>query len=122
MNFENISIGTDIERIERFENKSRENDSHFLNKIFTEKELDYCFKNKQYAQHLCARFCAKEAVVKALTDFNITDVYYKDIEILNRENGSPYCIISKYPDIKIKITLSHAKDYATATVICFNDK
>ena len=38
MNFENISIGTDIERIERFENKSRENDTHFLNKIFTEKE------------------------------------------------------------------------------------
>ena len=122
MDFENISIGTDIERIERFENKSRENDSHFLNKIFTEKELDYCFRNKQYAQHLCARFCAKEAVVKALTDFNITDVYYKDIEILNYKNGSPYCTISKYLNIKIKITISHAKDYATATAMCFNDK
>ena len=122
MNFENISIGTDIERIERFENKSRENDTHFLNKLFTEKELEYCFKYKFPKQHLCARFCAKEAVVKALTDFSITNVYYSDIEILNHENGMPYCRILKYPDIKIKITLSHTKDYATATAMCFKDK
>ena len=121
MDFENISIGTDIEEIERFKDKSRENDFHFLNKIFTEKELDYCFKDKQSAQHLCVRFCAKEAVVKALSEFNITDVYYSDIEILNHENGSPYCKIAKYPDIKIKLSLSHSKTYAVATVFCVNN-
>ena len=120
MSFDNISIGTDIEEIERFKNKSRENDSHFLSKIFTEKELDYCFKDKQSAQHLCVRFCAKEAVVKALSNFNITDVYYSDIEILNHENGSPYCTIFKYPKIQVKVSLSHSKIYATATVLCFN--
>ncbi len=120
MEFENISIGTDIEEIERFKNKTREEDFLFLNKIFTKKELDYCYKDKQFAQHLCVRFCAKEAVVKALSDFSITDVFYSDIEILNHKNGSPYCIIEKYPNIIVKISLSHSKTYATATALCFN--
>ena len=39
MNFENISIGTDIEEIKRFADKTLEKDSAFLNRIFTSKEL-----------------------------------------------------------------------------------
>ncbi len=122
MNFDNLAIGTDIEEIERFENKTIEQDEKFLRKIFTQKELDYCFKDKQSAAHMCVRFCAKEAVVKALSQFGISDVYYSDIEILNRENGSPYCIIKKYPNITIKISLSHAKTYAVATVLALTDE
>lgn len=121
MDFENISVGTDIEEIARFSNKTRDNDSHFLNRIFTEKELTYCFKDKQSAQHLCARFCAKEAVVKALTALGTEDVFYADIEILNHSNGSPYVVINKYPKIKVRISLSHSHTYATATAICFKE-
>lgn len=113
----NISIGIDIEEIKRFENKSIENDSNFLKKIFTDKELDYCYKSKNYASHLCARYCAKEAAVKALSDLKINDVYYSDIEILNLGNGMPYIKIEKYPDLEIKISMSHCKSYATASVL-----
>ena len=56
----------EIELLE--DNKTIENDFHFLNKIYTENELDYCFSNAQPARHLAARFCAKEAVVKALSN------------------------------------------------------
>lgn len=122
MNFDNFAIGTDIEEIERFANKTLEQDEKFLRKIFTKKELDYCFSNSQSASHLCARYCAKEAVVKALSQFRISDVYYSDIEILNHENGLPYCIIVKYPNIKVKISLSHSKTYAVATVLAFTDE
>lgn len=120
MNFENISIGTDIEEIKRFADKTLEKDSAFLNRIFTSKELEYSFKSKTSAHHLCARFCAKEAVVKALSEFNITDVYYKDIEILNKLNGQPFVIIEKYPQLKSKLTLSHDKNSAVAMVMIFN--
>jgi phosphopantetheine--protein transferase-like protein len=113
----NISIGIDIEEINRFENKTIEKDSNFLKKIFTDKELDYCFKSKNYAPHLCARFCAKEAAVKALTDLKITDVYYSDIEVLNHENGMPYIKIKKYPELELKVSMSHCKSYATASVL-----
>ena len=116
---ENVSIGCDIEEVSRFENKSLSEDRAFLDKIFTEKELEYSYKNKNYAQRLCARFCAKEAIVKALSEFDIHDVYYSDIEITNKENGSPIANIAKYSDIKIKVSLSHTKTYAMANVLVF---
>ena len=112
---ENVSIGTDIEEIRRFEGK--ETNFAFLSKVFTTSELEYCLKAAKPAKHLCARFCAKEAVVKALTGLDIKDVYYSDVEILKREDGLPFVCIQKHPDLKIKVTLSHCKEYATASAI-----
>ena len=118
MQFENISIGTDIEQISRFDNKTPDKDAKFFSKIFTQAEIKYCFSHGVPAQHLCARYCAKEAVVKALSDFEINDVYYSDIEILNLETGKPYAKIEKYPNIKIKLSLSHTKDTAICVAMC----
>ncbi|MBQ3311163.1 holo-ACP synthase [bacterium] len=116
-----ISIGTDIEDISRFKNKTIENSRVFLEKIYTQNELAYCFKTALPEQHLCARFCAKEAVIKALSDFKIDDVFYKDIEILNRNGGAPYVVLNKYPNLQIKVSISHCKTYATATVLAIRD-
>ena len=121
MNFENIAIGIDIENIERFKGKAIEKDVHFFNLIFTSKELEYCLKKLNSAQHLCGRFCAKEAIVKALTPLEITDVLYNEIEVLNTENGYPVAKIEKYPNINIKISISHNKDYATANAIVIKE-
>ncbi len=115
--FENISIGTDIEENARFVGKNPENSRAFLEKIYTPSELEYCFSSKQPQNHLCARFCAKEAVIKALSEFNIKDVYYSDVEILKFESGAPYVKLEKYPNIKIKLSVSHCKKYSTATAI-----
>ena len=115
--FENFALGIDIEENSRFENKSQE----FLNRIFTKNELDYSKKSKKYSQHLCARFCAKEAAIKALYTLGIEDVYLSDIEILNKPNGVPYIIIRKYPNLKIKVSLSHAKTHSVANVLIAKD-
>lgn len=117
----NISVGVDIEEIERFNNKTIEKDSNFLNLIYTKKELDYCFSKAKPAKHLAARYCAKEAVVKALTGFNITDIAYSDIEILNNNQGMPVAKINKYPSIDLKISLSHSKTNAIAYVLAFKE-
>lgn len=116
-----FAIGVDIEEISRFSDKSQEKDAAFLARIFTQNEIDYSFKSKNFAQHLCARYCAKEAIVKALSEFNINDVFYSDIEILNRENGAPYVNLVKYPDLKIKISLSHCNTYAVADVLIIKE-
>lgn len=112
-----MEIGVDIEENSRFEGKTLENDSHFLNKIFTSRELDYCFSQGLPAQHLAARYCAKEATVKALTDLGISDILYNDIELLNDENNSPHIKISKHSNIDIKVSLSHSKNQAIAFVV-----
>jgi len=114
---EQISIGCDIEENSRFEGKTLEKDSNFLNKIFTKKELEYCYKNKIFAPHLCARFCAKEAIVKALGNMDINNIYYSDIEILNKSNGAPYASIEKINNIDVKLSMSHSKNYSVANVI-----
>jgi len=117
MDFADISVGVDIEENIRFSGKLLENDLKLLEKIFTPKELEYCFSDKNSAQHLTARYCAKEATVKALYGIGVKDVYYSDIEVLNNDDGVPYIKISKYPDIKIKVSLSHTKTNSVATVL-----
>ena len=62
-----LGIGVDIEKISRFRNKTLEKDEYFLKIIFTDKELEYSFSDSKSAQHLCARFFAKEATIKALS-------------------------------------------------------
>ena len=59
-----LSIGVDIESVDRF--KEHDKNGSFLKRIFTNKELEYCFSFTDFAQHLAVRYSGKEAVVKAL--------------------------------------------------------
>lgn len=111
------SIGVDIEKVERFKNKNLENDANFLKTIFTDVELEYSFSDAHYAQHLCARFCAKEATLKALSSFELNDIPLKDIEISNNKEGAPQLKIKNHKEIKAKVSLSHTTDNAIAFVI-----
>lgn len=117
----NFTIGCDIEKISRFEDKLQ--NQIFLNEIFTAKEQEYCLSKGRPAQHFAARFCGKEAVVKALHSADIKGIYYKDIEITNDQDGIPNVFVSKLSseNIKIKITLSHCKDYATANAMVIRE-
>ena len=80
----NFSHGLDIEEIERFKKYENDINSKFLNRIFTKNELDYCFSKKNPAQHLTARFCAKEASIKAIFSLENKKLFFKQIEIINK--------------------------------------
>ena len=114
-----ISIGVDIEDISRFKDKTLENDSKFLSRIFTQEELDYCFKNSNPAPHLTARFCAKEAVVKALSNLYNDTIGYSKIEILKNKNGSVYIniLIDELKKYNYSLSISHEKEKAVAFVV-----
>ena len=114
-----ISVGVDIEDISRFQDKTLENDSKFLSRIFTKNELDYCFKNSNPAPHLTARFCAKEAVVKALSNLCNNTIGYSKIEILKNKNGSVYIniLIDELKKYNFSLSISHEKDKAIAFVV-----
>lgn len=119
MNFENISIGSDMEDIIRFERYSNDKNCNFLKRVFTEAEVDYCYSYKTPAKHLAVRFCAKEACVKALSFFGIKDVYYNQIEIYRDSNSSVGIRIlqERYPEYIFRLSLSHCSDKAVANVI-----
>ena len=111
-----FEIGVDIEKVERFKNKTLDKDSHFLKTIFTDAELEYSFSDGHYAQHLCARFCAKEATMKALSAMGLKNITLKDIEILNNKEGVPQLKIKNCKEMKTKVSLSHTSDSAIAFV------
>ena len=118
----NFKIGVDIIEIERVQ-QSIESD-RFCERVFTKNEIDYCESQKaQKAQHYAARFSAKEAVFKAISELlsNKYDIEWKDIEIINDKNGRPQVNILK-TDLRdkvksIDISISHCKTYAVANVI-----
>lgn len=119
-----ITCGTDIIEIERIKESIEELQEKFLNRIYTEKEIEYCeSKHSVKYQHYAARFAAKEAVFKAISAYldGKYNIEWKNIEIINDEFGRPKI---NFRDIEIKdlkqidISISHCKKYAIANVVC----
>lgn len=86
-----IGIGVDIvyvDRIAAVHNKS----AQFAQKILSANEFDiFNSKDKQaQIQYLARRWCAKEAVFKAMPDARNLTSNAKYIEILNDATGKPY--------------------------------
>ena len=120
-----IGIGIDIIEIDRIRESVEKFGDHFLNKIYTQQELDYCLKKKYKYQHLAARFAAKEAVYKALATGWDADVSWQNIEISNEPNGMP--IVTLQGKLKkflsrgkeLKISMSHSRDYVACMAIIY---
>lgn len=120
-----ITCGTDIIEIERIQKAIEKIGDKFLNTVFTEKEIEYCEarKNQKY-QHYAARFAAKEAAFKAISNNTEYKCDWKMFEILKQENGRPKLnILIDIPNLSsIDISISHCKQYATANVVAIFQK
>ena len=119
-----ILTGTDIIEISRIKESIESLGDSFKNKIYTEKEIEYCEskRNAKY-QHYAGRFASKEAIFKAVSELldNKFEISWKDAEILNDENGKPrVTFMNKKLADKIEnadISISHCKEYAVANVV-----
>ena len=119
-----ISCGTDIIEIQRIKESIEDMGKPFLDRVFTEKEIEYCESKKaQKYQHYAARFAAKEATFKAISGL-LNDKYsvgWKDIEVVNDEQGRPninlYGVRQQEKIENIDISISHCKSYAVAYVV-----
>ena len=120
-----ITCGTDIIEIGRIKENIEDLGEKFLNRIYTQKEIEYCESKKgQKYQHYAARFAAKEAIFKAISK-GLKDKYeigWKNMEILNDEQGRPQVKIKEVQRENIDISISHCKDYAVAMVVMLVEK
>ena len=104
-------IGVDIEDISRFVDKPQA----FYERVFTKLEIGYCQSKRNPAPHFAARFCAKEAVYKALSSAGISNIVISDIEIYNDENSCPRVrLLKSNINCKINLSISHEKEKAIA--------
>ena len=118
-----IACGVDIIEINRVRESIENMGDRFLQKIYTEKEIEYCESKKtQKYQHYAARFAAKEAVFKAVSKIfeDKYSVCWQDFEVVNNEQGRPSLNLHNIDIQKIEsidLSISHCKLYATANVV-----
>ncbi len=118
-----ITCGTDIIEIKRIKESIEQLENKFVERVYTDKEIQYCeSKKKQKYQHYAARFAAKEAIFKAISSKlnNKYDIGWQNIEVINDENGRPHVNLLDVdvPEIEeMDISISHCKEYATANVV-----
>lgn len=127
----NLLLGTDICQISRIKETVDKYKTRFLNKTFTEKEIEYAYNHKRSSyDKLAVRFATKEAVSKALgVGINglgwSKGIDWKDVEVQRTLMGELDIVLSgKAKDIanqkgitSWKVSVSHMGDYATSTVI-----
>lgn len=121
-----LHCGVDIVETDRLEKSFSLKGDIFRNKVFTEKEIEYCEAKKagKY-QSYAARFAAKEAVSKALGTGISGGIGLKDIEVSKDANGRPGVLLSgkakavfeEMQGTDISLSLSHCKSYAVAYCI-----
>ena len=121
-----IGNGVDIIKNSRINNSLKI--KGFLNRIFTEKEIQQGKKLKNKINFYAKRFAAKEAFVKAIGTGFRSEINFIDIEIKNYNNGKPYISLSKklnnflqkkfkIQKYKVFLSLSDEKDYSIAFVV-----
>ncbi len=106
-----FNIGIDIEEVKRFSNMPYELKKSFYKKIFSYEEIKYCLSKPDPYPHFTARFCVKEATIKAI---NNRKLKLSEIEV-EIKNSKPFL---KLPfSHNASISLSHTKNFATAFVL-----
>ena len=116
--FENLPlIGIDIESRDSFPNDIFSSKCLSERKrLFTENEIIYSLTKSDPEITLIGIYSAKEAIKKAINKF--LNMEYINIEINHSKNGKPYAKIkNSFFNNRIKISISHAKDYAVALSI-----
>ncbi|ACZ33289.1 holo-(acyl-carrier-protein) synthase [Chlamydia pneumoniae LPCoLN] len=116
-----IHIGTDIIEISRIRKAIATHGNRLLNRIFTEAEQKYCLEKTDPIPSFAGRFAGKEAVAKALGTGIGSVVAWKDIEVFKVSHRPevllPSHVYAKIGISKVILSISHCKEYATATAI-----
>ena len=114
-------IGTDIIEIARVRQTIERWGERFLQRVYTVQELAM-YDNR--AHSLAACFAGKEACMKVLGT-GARGVAWREIEILHHHSGKPFITLHNRAKKQaesmgireIDISLSHSREYATATAI-----
>jgi holo-[acyl-carrier protein] synthase len=113
-------IGLDLLEIDRLA-AALERRPRLAGRLFTDAERAFAAERGEPARHLAARFCAKEAVAKALA---LRDGDWHDVEVLGGGNGPPDVRLSGRAaaraaelGVEVEISLTHSKGMAGAVAM-----
>ena len=105
-----MGVGIDLLEIERLE-RALDRRPRLAERLFTERERAYAAARGRPGQHLAARFCAKEAVAKAL---RLQAWSWQDIEVLE---GPELVLHGALAGADVEVSLTHSKGMAGAVAM-----
>ena len=112
-------IGIDLLEIERLE-RALARRPRLAARLFTDAERAYAAERARPAEHLAARFCAKEALAKAL---GLTGWSFRDVEVVATE-AAPQLSLSGSAAARAAelgaqpvVSLTHTRAAAAAVVL-----
>ncbi len=88
-----VGIGLDLVEVARLEQAEARWGKAFLDRVFTPREIADCGEGVYRAQRLAARFCAKEAVFKALGQGR-PRLDWIEVEVVRAAGGQPGIVLS----------------------------
>jgi holo-[acyl-carrier protein] synthase len=115
-----MGVGIDLLEIERLE-RALARRPRLAERLFTDAEREYAAARGRPAMHLAARFCAKEAVAKAL---GLVGWDPRDVEIVPT-GAAPEVRLTGYPARRagelgvaaVQVSLTHSKGMAGAVAV-----
>jgi holo-[acyl-carrier protein] synthase len=112
-------IGLDLLEIERLE-RALERRPRLAERLFTDAEREYAARRARPGRHLAARFCAKEAVAKAL---GLTGWRFTEVEVVAGE-GAPAVRLTGNAEARARelrvvplVSLTHERSVAAAAAV-----
>ncbi len=125
MSLQILGIGTDIIECLRIAQMIERHGELFINRVYTDHEIEYCSTKKAATQHYAGRWAAKEAVLKALGTGWIRGIAWRDIEVRNTKGGAPTIalrggareVFESSGMLSMHISISHCRSHATAYAV-----
>ena len=123
-----VGTGIDIAEVPRIRAAIERHGQRFLQRVFTEGEIQYCERKVNRFESYAARFAAKEAGMKALgTGWN-HGVRWRDIEVVRPRgqrptiqfHGQAGAIAAKLGVKNVALSITHTADQALSHVILEN--
>jgi holo-[acyl-carrier protein] synthase len=115
-----VSVGIDLLEIDRLE-RALERRPALAERLFTDSERLYAASRARPGQHLAARFCAKEAVAKAL---GLEAWSFRDVEVVADTGGRPEVRLSGAAaaraaalGVRVSVSLTHTRSQAGAVAL-----
>jgi holo-[acyl-carrier protein] synthase len=114
-----VGVGIDLLEIERLE-RALERRPRLAERLFTDAERAYAAARARPAQHLAARFCAKESVAKALA---LTAWSFRDVEIVGTDGPPEVHLRGAVAErahalgVRVKVSMTHSRRDAAAVAI-----
>jgi len=117
-------IGVDLQNCTEFNPAYLQEGDPFCSRTFSQREQNEASSRPDPADYFAGRFCAKEAVFKALT-VHAERIDLREIEILTGEFGEPTVFLSgqarkaaETQNIeRVLISLSHSGSFVTAFAV-----